>query len=627
MLSQIAGWSVVADRPDRGRAAHAAMLEAGTPSTAACDAGRSWTRVGESSALGQRGAPLSAHPGSEGAPWCAIDGHPTWNEPRMSELAREESDRAALADGFARHGFDVVRFLSGRFRLAVVQGERVLLAVDRVGTLPLYFARPAPHGVVFASSVDALRAHGAVGQQLSAQAMAEYFHFQVTYGARTVFRGVEKLQPGHRLVLDGAACAVDAYWHPRYAPPRRCSPSEEHALRDELRDRLRGSVHREIDGVPGGEIGAFLSGGLDSSAVLGLATEQLGTTVPTFTVRFDVPGYDESEYAALAAQRFGARAHVCTLSARDMACDLDRIARVFDEPFGNSSAAGAHHCAALAREAGVRTMLSGDGGDELFAGGSDYVLMQRFELFGRLPATLQAGLASTLEHLPGIDRVPVLARARKYVRRARIPMPARIRSYDYLTTSTYPNVFTPEFLGAIDPHGAFESMERTYSLAGSADELQRHLHLAMCTLVADNDVPKVRRTCELEGIEARFPLLDDTLHEFVATVPSNVLIKHLHERAFYREALRGFLPEEIIHKSKHCFAHPLQAWLSAPSPLRDAVVESLQAFARRGIVRADLVERLVCQPALAAQPDMTRLMWYMAVLERWLQIRGLDLWS
>jgi asparagine synthase (glutamine-hydrolysing) len=420
---------------------------------------------------------------------------------------------------------------------------------------------------------------------------------------------------------------VDAYWHPRYAAPRHCSPSEEHELRDELRERLRTSVRREIEGVPGAEIGAFLSGGLDSSAVLGLAAECLERRLPTFTVRFDVPGYDESAYAALAARRFGARAHVYTLTSRDMACDLDHIARVFDEPFGNSSAAGAHHCAKLAGEAGVRTMLSGDGGDELFAGGSDYVLMQRFELFGRLPATLRAGIASTLERLPWIDRVPTLERARRYVRRARIPMPARIRSYEYLTPSTYPDVFTPEFLGSIDPRGALGSVEHTYALAGSADELHRHLHLAMCTVVADNDVPKVRRSCELEGIEARFPLLDDALHEFVASVPSNVLVKHLHERALYRDALRGFLPAAIIDKRKHCFTHPLRVWLGEPSPLRHAVVESLQRFAHRGIVRADLLDRLIVEPALAARPEMTRLMWYMAVLERWLQSHRLDAWS
>ena len=622
MLSQIAGWSGVPGRGEQGHSTLAAMLQPGVPGRVT-----SGMRLDGSSALGQRGMLRASRSDATQGPWCAIDGHPRWTERRLSEIASEEGAGAALADGFARHDIDVLRFIGGRFRLAVVQPGRALLAVDRVATLPVYYARVAPNGVVFASSVASLRAHDGVGEQLSAQALAEYFHFQVLYGARTVFDGVEKLQPGHRLLLDGAEVSVEAHWHRRYAPPRHCSSTEEHALRDELRAQLRSAVHREIEDVPGARIGAFLSGGLDSSTVLGLAAEELGTAVPTFTVRFDVPGYDESPYATIAARRFGARPHVYTLTARDMACDLDRIARTFDEPFGNSSAAGAHHCAMLAHEVGVHTMLSGDGGDELFAGGSDYVLMQRFELFRRLPGAVQRVLSRTLERLPGIDRVPMLSRAKKYVRRARIPMPARIRSYDHLSPATYPSVFTQEFLGSVDPNGALGSVEQTYASAETADALQRHLHLAMCTVVADNDVPKVRRTCETQGIEARFPLLDDSLQEFVATVPSNVLIKHLHERAFYRDALRGFLPTDILEKRKHCFTHPLRAWLSGPSVLRRPVEVALLAFARRGIVRGDLLERLVAEPALAARPEMTRLMWYSAVLERWLQVHGLQGWT
>lgn len=628
MISDIAGWTGLPEGPAGGRASLAAMLRPRPSADGSAPPGTVHARVAPLHALGQRraGVHRPVPESEEHTPWCAIDGHPRWTERRLADLAESDGDAAALADGFVRHNVEVVRHIAGRFRLAVVGPRRALLAVDRVASLPMYVASPFDGVLVFASSLDGLRAHPLVLHSLSAQAILEYFHFQVLHGGRTIYHGIERLPPAHLLVFDGDGIEQRRYWHASYVPPRRCSAGQERELHEEVRRVLRESVHREVERARG-EVGAFLSGGLDSSTVLGMMTEDVGHAVDSFTVRFDVPGYDESPYAAIAARRFGARERVYTITPDDMVGDLERIACMFDEPFGNSSAAGAYHCAELARRAGVGTLLSGDGGDELFAGGEVYVLMQRFEMFQRVPASLRVMTERVLERLPGAAAVPQLRRARSYVRRARIPMPARIHSYEYLSPATCSEVFAPEFLSAVDPAGPVAVMERTYAMADGGDTLQRHLDYARHTVLADNDLPKVRRTCEWHGVDARFPLLDDNVVSFVASVPSNVLVKHLHERAFYRDALRSFLPSAIIEKRKHCFSHPLGPWLSGPTPLRSAVVVALESFGRRGIVRTDLLDRLIAEPSLASRPDLTPLVWYMAVLERWLATRGLENWS
>jgi asparagine synthase (glutamine-hydrolysing) len=578
-------------------------------------------------ALGERVAAVrwSIDDRAEDTPWCTVDGHPRWSEPRLAALARTRGDRAALADGFARYDTGVLRFLSGRYRIAVVEPHRLFLAVDRLATLPWYVARPGAGGLVFASALDALLAHPAVARRLSAQAIAEYFHFQVLYGARTPYHGIERLRPGESLLLDERGLVRREHGWPTCAAPRRCSRAQELELQVELRRVLRDSMRHELANAPGA-IGAFLSGGLDSSTVVALATEALGHPLDTFTVRFDVPGYDESDYASIAARRFGAREHVYTLSPHDMAEDLERIARMFDEPFGNSSAAGSHHAAELARGLGVHTLLAGDGGDELFAGGELYVLMQRFELFERLPALARAAIGGGLD-LPGVAALPWLRRARSYVRRAGIPMPERARSYEYLAPATWSEVFTPEFMDAIGAGELMAVMEEAYAAPREVDSLHRHLRYALRTVTAADDLPKVIRTCAWHDVEARFPLLGDEVLSFVAGVPTNVLVKPLHERALYRNSVRDLLPNEIMEKQKHCFIHPLTAWMSEPTALRHAVVEALRSFAMRGIVRPDLVARLIAEPALAARAELTPLLWYMAVLERWLAVHQESSWS
>lgn len=150
---------------------------------------------------------------AQNPPWCVIDGRPRWNERRLAELATRKSDSAALLDGFARYGGHVLWFIGGRFRVAVVESRRALLAVDRIASLPIYFASPHMGSVVFASSINGLLAHPAVPPALSAQAIAEYFHFQVLHGGQTIFHGIHKLQPASRLLLDGARLDIGPYWH------------------------------------------------------------------------------------------------------------------------------------------------------------------------------------------------------------------------------------------------------------------------------------------------------------------------------------------------------------------------------------------------------------------------------
>ena len=306
---------------------------------------------------------------------------------------------------------------------------------------------------------------------------------------------------------------------------------------------------------------------------------------------------------------------------------LPRIASAFDEPFGNSSAVGVFHCARMAAEQGVPVLLAGDGGDELFGGSDEYVLMQKFDLYSRLPRSARRALELALGAMPGGSRLSLVRRARSYVTRASVPMPARMRTYEFLTPETCRDVFTSEFLGRVDVNGPVLTMDPIYARTDSTDVLQRQLHFALHTIIAENDLRKVRRMCGSAGVEARFPLLDDRVIAFAARIPPNVLVPHYHAREFYRRSLRDFLPRAIIAKEKHCFAHPVADWLAAPTPLRAVAGDLLREFAGRGIVRREYVRTLLDDRRVIGTPHHAALAWYMLVLEHWLRARGVTAWS
>lgn len=547
--------------------------------------------------------------------WCALEGEGDWADPALAAIARQEGQGKALAAAYERDGVGLLRHLRGSFALAVVEPAQgvALLAIDRVGVKRLNYQ--ADDGrLLFSTSIDGLRGHPGFAARLSPQAIYNYLHHSVIPAPDSIYQGVRKLLPGEYLRVAGGRVERGSYWQ----PPEPARHADFDALAGAMVDHLQAAVQRTIDNHQDGQVGAFLSGGLDSSTVLGLATRSLGAPVKSFTIGFDAEGFDERGFADIASRFYRSDHHTYMVTPADAAALLDPIAAAYDEPFGNSSAAPAYFCAKLAAEHGVTLMLAGDGGDEIFAGNERYVQQEIFELYARVPAGLRRVLEPAVLGLPGGGRLPVFRKLRSYVQRARVAMPDRMQTYNFLTEARVAEVFEPAFRRQVDPEGPLQTLRQAYGRCASGSMLRRMLQFDMQVTLADNDLRKVTAMCALADMEVSFPFLDEAVVEFGARVPPALLLRHFRLRDFYKRAMKDVLPPEVIAKRKHGFGMPIRHWIAADTPVRKAVAEALEGLKGRGIVQPAFIDRLLADGAGQIAGEYGQLAWYLAVLERWL---------
>jgi asparagine synthase (glutamine-hydrolysing) len=432
----------------------------------------------------------------------------------------------------------------------------------------------------------------------------------------TIFEGVAKLMPGQCAVVDDGAVRVDYYWRLQYFDR---SDEREQALRGEFRGLLRECVGRA---APDGEAGAFLSGGTDSSTVTGTLTELRRGPADSYSIGFEAEGYDEMAYARIASRHFGSRAHEYYVTPRDVADAIDPIAAAYDEPFGNASAVPTYYCAKLARDDGCELLLAGDGGDEIFGGNARYAKQKVFEAYWLLPEALRAGLVEpALAGAAWMDRIAPLRKARSYVQQARIPLPDRLETYNFLEREAVADIFEPGFLAAIDPHQPRDIARDVFRRTTSASPVNRMMHLDLKETLADNDLRKVNGMCELAGIRVRYPLLDDDLVAFSGRLTPAQKVRGLRLRHFFKDSLKDFLPPETLGKSKHGFGLPFGLWMERDAALREVAMESLRAFKQRGVLRDGYVDRLLQLHGTGHADYYGVMIWIVMMLERWLQLQ------
>jgi asparagine synthase (glutamine-hydrolysing) len=433
----------------------------------------------------------------------------------------------------------------------------------------------------------------------------------------TVYRSIAKLERATLLVFADGRLQTRRTWTPVFVE-RSDTPLE--TLAAELRALLRDAVRRSH---PDETTASFLSGGLDSSTVCGVHRELAGHITPAYTIGFSAAGYDEMEYARIAARGFGLDLREHYVTPEDIAGSLREIARAYDEPFGNSSAVPTLACARRARADGIRVMLAGDGGDEIFAGNERYLRQSVFEYYGRIPAEVRERIIEPLARALPDERGPqALRKLRSYVEQAREPMPARLETYNFLHRMAPDGVFEPAFLARVDTRHPPAQLASTYAEAPAAALVNRMMYLDWKMTLADNDLRKVGRMCELAGVEVRYPMLDDALIDFSVRVPADLKLKPRGLRWFYKRALDGFLPREIIEKKKHGFGLPFGVWLASSPPLHAIIHDSLAALEKRGIFQPAFVRKLLASHRDEHAAYYGGLVWVLAMLEVWMQEQG-----
>ncbi|WP_300455789.1 asparagine synthase-related protein [Accumulibacter sp.] len=545
---------------------------------------------------------------------CAVRGTPQVDRP----VAGSSPPRGAAADilqAWREHGTKLTARLSGGYALAIVDAPRqcVFLAVDRFAIQTLCY-HADQNTLAFSDRADCVQGYT---DELDAQAIFDYLYFHMIPAPRTVFRQVCRLPAAHGLLVDRQGIRVLRHWPLQFDEQRR--PSFDDARRD-FRQLIRDSVAAETAGQP--RVGAFLSGGTDSSTVAGMLCEVAGKPAPAYSIGFDAAGYDEMEYARLAARHFGCEHHEYYVTPEDLLASIPAVAQHHDQPFGNSSALPAYYCAKLARADGCTKMLAGDGGDELFGGNSRYAMQRVFEFYHSVPA----GLRRLIEPMCGDDsllrRIPGLRQATGYVRHSRVPMPDRLQSFNLLMQLGPGQVLATEFLARVDQEGPSKHMRTTWDECQAKSLINRMLAYDWRYTLADSDLPKVRGATQMAGIELGYPLLADRLTDFSMRLPADWKLRRFKLRWFFKEALRGFLPDEIITKKKKGFGLPFGVWATGHPALRGLAEDSLRSLATREIVRPDFLQRLIRDHLPNSPGYYGEMVWILMMLEQWL--RGHD---
>lgn len=542
-------------------------------------------------------------------------GSPRFNAPPLPAGTPEQTLESLWREAIRLHGDTAPKGVSGDFAVALRDPDgRVYLATDRFGIRALCY-RVVGKELHFAERADALADAQPV---IDPQAIFDYLYFHVIPSPRTIYKEVFRVPPGHYVLFENGKLTVAPYWMPVFEAQKASFADR----RDEFRQILRDTVKTQLDGR---EVGCFLSGGTDSSTVAGLLSEVSGKPARTFSIGFDADGYDEMEYSRLAARHFNADHHEYYITPDDLVRSVPDVAASYDQPFGNASVLPAYYCAKMAREAGIDVLLGGDGGDELFGGNTRYAKQRIFGAYEAIPAPLRSGLLEpVLLGIPPLSKIAGIKKAVSYVDQARVPMPDRMQTYNLLTRLGLENVLTADFLASVDTGAPLRQEREVYAACKTGSLVNRMLAFDWRYTLADSDLPKVVGATTLAGMGVGFPLLDNRLVDFSLKLPASYKVKGLKLRWFFKEALRGFLPDEILTKKKQGFGLPFGVWANQHAPLKQLAADSLRNLAARGVVRADFVEDLLTEHLPAFPGYYGVMVWILMMLEQWLQQKAPD---
>ena len=528
-----------------------------------------------------------------------------------SALSRAE----VLARLYSLDGPDFLHKLEGAFSVALwdEKSNRLLLACDPLGIKRIYF-RCSGERVFFASRVTAVVAADPQAAEVNSSAIMQFLLFSCVTAPLSIFRGVERLQPGFFVTFENGQMRQTRYWDLEYI---ESDNQDEKYWARQLREEMRAAVHRHLAECDTENTGAYLSGGTDSSSVVAFMSDCF-KQVQACSISFPVTGYNEIEYARETARHFQSRHHELCLSPQDALDAIPRIVEYYDEPFANSSALASYHCALLAKRNGIDTLLAGDGGDELFAGNERYATDKRFAVYQSVPQWLRRGILEPLVNLLPSNG-SALSLPRRYIRRANIPNPRRIFSYNVFLSTQPGDIFEQEFLRETPPDTWMQIADAHFNDARASSELNRMMHLDLKIILADNDLRKVSGTAEIAGVRVRYPLLDRRLAEFSGTIPTKLKLKGSQKRYIFKEAMRGILPERVLFKKKHGFGVPIGNWFLQDAGLRSLAQDVLNdsRTRQRGYFRAGFYDQVLDLHRRDHAAFYGEVIWYFVALELW----------
>lgn len=518
------------------------------------------------------------------------------------------SDTEVIVHLYERYGGDFMTHLRGMFAIALWDGarRRLILVRDRLGIKPLYYVETA-EGLAFASELKGLLCLPWVTRQFDPEGVLHYFKFGYVGESHAIFRGVRKLEPAHVAEYDGGRVTVRRYWD---LPPPDAPPLDLKTIREELLPRLEEAVRlRLVSDVP---IGAFLSGGVDSSTIVALMAG-LKADLRTFTIGFRESQYDESRYARAFAQKLGAEHHELIVEPSDLSL-VETLVWHQDEPFGDQSMIPTYVVSRLASRH-LKVVLSGDGGDELFGGYTRYQVDLRRSIVDLVPvAVRQTAYDLAEKFLPGTFRGKNLLRNLSLARADRY-----IHSISYFPEAWEPGLWHPEFYRGVLEGTPTPAYLEALSRGETGSFSERLMRLDLRTYLPGDILAKVDRMSMANSLEARVPFLDHPFVEFVQRIPSSLKLGRDGGKRIFKELVARLLPREILERPKRGFGIPLDIWFRGT--LWDDVREILldRRTRERKILNTHAVEGLI-EAARSGRSERVQQVWMLLVFEIWCRL-------
>ncbi|HEV7395967.1 MAG TPA: asparagine synthase (glutamine-hydrolyzing) [Pyrinomonadaceae bacterium] len=519
------------------------------------------------------------------------------------------SDTEAIVHAYEQYGTSCVDHLRGMFAFAIWDEKKksLMIARDRAGEKPLYYTLTNGKTLVFGSELKSLLEHPDVQRVTSAESLDAYFSLGYVPDPLSIFKNIKKLPPGHLLTFANGNLHIRQYWDFSYE--NNGSRRTENDYIEELRELLDEAVRiRLVSDVP---LGAFLSGGVDSSTVVALMARHMTQPVKTFSIGFLEDSYSELKYARQAAKKFGTDHHEFFVTPE--ICDVvDELAWHFDEPFADSSAIPTYVVSKLAREH-VTVVLSGDGGDELFAGYTRYVTERKRRKYGLLPRRFRQGLMEPLSRT-----LPHGAWGRNFLHNVALdPIDRYFDNVSIFTGLNKRSLYTPDFyhsLGNTSQIGmTFQEYGDNVSTNALLDAL---LYIDSKTYLPGDILTKVDRMSMAVSLEARVPLLDHKLIDFVTRIPASMKMSGLETKHLFKRAVADIVPEEILARPKQGFGVPIQQWINQQlrERIRDTLTDS--RFRQRGIISHAYTDVLLDEHERGRR-DHSMALWSLLMLELW----------
>ncbi len=525
-------------------------------------------------------------------------------------IFRTNSDTETIVHAYEEYGTDCIARLHGMFGLAIWDSlrKRLLLARDRVGKKPLYYTN-INGDLIFGSEIKSLLCHPRVKREADLQSLADFLSVRYVPGPATLFAGIYKVQPGHWLLFENGTMRDECYWDFTFGKTQESSI-------EEYLDGIRNHVYRAVEermiaDVP---VGTMLSGGVDSSIISGVMSKLTSHKVKTFAVGFDHPDYSELPYARMVANHFSTDHHELVVNSSDLTQYWPLLTWHRDEPVSESSDLGVYLISKLAKQH-VKVVLSGEGGDELFAGYPKYVVDWMAKYYHLVPQAIRHGMIQPLiEHLPYSMR-----KFQTAARNISQPAPQRwMNWFGVFNGQLKENLLSPSLKAAIN-FDSSQAFRKALETNPQRDDLSSMLYLDTKIWLPDNLLMKGDKMTMAASLESRMPLLDYKLIEYAASIPSSAKIKSFKAKYLLKQAFADFLPEPILTRKKMGFNVPTGIWFREGQ--RDVITKLLlsERMRDRGYFNNEYVERIVYDH-IAGKTNYQAQIFMLASLELWLRV-------